>query len=130
MATFRSNFAVTQDHKVDTTPAMEDGHEGSGATSIPLSPSQRMLTVTEEELSRIILDIHDGPVQYLFTALSLLTGIQQEIGGDLLRPDLARAWPKWACCLNPRFTRSNFLWAPFVHPNFDDAPSSRLLRAW
>ena len=42
-------------------------------------PSHRILTVTEEELSRIILDIHDGPVQYLFTALSLLTGIQQEV---------------------------------------------------
>jgi signal transduction histidine kinase len=30
----------------------------------------RMLAVTEEELQRIILDIHDGPVQKLFAALS------------------------------------------------------------
>ena len=39
----------------------------------------RILSVTEEELSRIILDIHDGPVQYLFAALSLLTRIQHQI---------------------------------------------------
>lgn len=40
--------------------------------------SSRMLAVTEEELNRIVLDIHDGPVQYLFAALSLLTRLQQQ----------------------------------------------------
>ncbi len=39
----------------------------------------RILTVAEDELSRIVLDIHDGPVQYLFTALSLLTSLQNEL---------------------------------------------------
>lgn len=39
----------------------------------------RILSITEDELSRIILDIHDGPVQYLFTALSLLTSIQNDV---------------------------------------------------
>jgi signal transduction histidine kinase len=44
----------------------------------------RILSVTEEELSRIILDIHDGPVQYLFAALSLLTRIQnQSVSGKM-----------------------------------------------
>ncbi len=32
--------------------------------------ARRILAVTEEELQRIILDIHDGPVQKLFAALS------------------------------------------------------------
>ncbi len=41
--------------------------------------SRRILAVTEEELSRIILDIHDGPVQYLFTSLSLLTRLQRQV---------------------------------------------------
>lgn len=53
-----------------------------------------ILTIAEEELSRIVLDIHDGPVQYIFTALSILTGIQEEIANDPakadLMPDLAR----------------------------------------
>lgn len=39
----------------------------------------RILSVAEDELSRIVLDIHDGPVQYLFTALSLLTSLQTEL---------------------------------------------------
>jgi len=43
------------------------------------SHPHRILSITEDELSRIILDIHDGPVQYLFTALSLLTSLQNEI---------------------------------------------------
>ncbi len=41
--------------------------------------SRRILAVTEEELSRIVLDIHDGPVQYLFTSLSLLTRLQRQV---------------------------------------------------
>lgn len=41
--------------------------------------SRRIIAVTEEELSRIILDIHDGPVQRLFAALSLITRLQNEI---------------------------------------------------
>lgn len=40
--------------------------------------SRRILSVTEEELSRIVLDIHDGPVQYLFASLSLLASLQNE----------------------------------------------------
>lgn len=44
--------------------------------------SRRILSVTEEELSRIILDIHDGPVQYLFAALSLLTRLQHQISSE------------------------------------------------
>jgi signal transduction histidine kinase len=45
--------------------------------------SRRLLAVTEEELNRIVLDIHDGPVQYLFAALSLLTRLQHQAGSQL-----------------------------------------------
>ncbi len=34
--------------------------------------ARRLLAVTQEELQRIVLDIHDGPVQNLFAALSQL----------------------------------------------------------
>ncbi len=53
----------------------------------PLIP-YRILSVTEEELSRIILDIHDGPVQYLFAALSLLARVQHQLDTQTT-PDLA-----------------------------------------
>lgn len=47
-------------------------------STVELQPA-RILSVAEDELSRIVLDIHDGPVQYLFTALSLLTSLQNEL---------------------------------------------------
>lgn len=40
---------------------------------------RRLLAVTEEELQRIVLDIHDGPVQNLFAALSQLTLLRARI---------------------------------------------------
>jgi signal transduction histidine kinase len=44
--------------------------------------ARRILAVTEEELQRIILDIHDGPVQKLFAALSQLYLLQAHAPGD------------------------------------------------
>ncbi len=35
-------------------------------------PSGRFLEIAEREVGRIILDIHDGPVQNIFAALSQL----------------------------------------------------------
>jgi signal transduction histidine kinase len=42
--------------------------------------ARRILAVTEEELQRIILDIHDGPVQKLFAALSQVNMLQARAG--------------------------------------------------
>ena len=42
--------------------------------------ARRILAVTEEELQRIVLDIHDGPVQNLFAALSQLTLLKTRLG--------------------------------------------------
>lgn len=57
--------------------------------------SVRFLSVTEEELARIVLDIHDGPVQYLFATLSLLAQLRHQVESgntdcDSLMPTLAR----------------------------------------
>lgn len=40
---------------------------------------RRMLTVTEEELQRVILDIHDGPIQKLFVVSSHLALLQSRV---------------------------------------------------
>lgn len=42
--------------------------------------SRRILAVNEEELQRIILDIHDGPVQKLFAASSQLQMMEAKLG--------------------------------------------------
>jgi len=43
--------------------------------------AKRLMAVTEEELQRIVLDLHDGPVQNLFAALSQLTILRSQISG-------------------------------------------------
>ena len=49
--------------------------------------ARRILAVTEEELQRIILDIHDGPVQKLFAALSQLNLLEARASHGALPPD-------------------------------------------
>jgi signal transduction histidine kinase len=55
----------------------------------------RLLALTEEELQRIVLDVHDGPVQYLFAALAQLTALRGRLAADSAPPaystPLARA---------------------------------------
>lgn len=42
--------------------------------------ARRLLAVTEEELQRVVLDIHDGPVQSLFAALGQLALLRERLG--------------------------------------------------
>jgi signal transduction histidine kinase len=93
------------------------GPPGERAASA-LSPSQRILTVTEEELSRIILDIHDGPVQYLFTALSLLTGVQQEVAQQGAPADLAPRLAQVGVLLESSLYEIKFFMGAFRPPEF------------
>jgi signal transduction histidine kinase len=59
------------------------------AEQVDLAPDQKtpvaqsFLAVTEEELQHIVLNIHDGPVQYIFAALSEVKLLQQR---QTLRP--------------------------------------------
>ncbi len=53
-----------------------DDHDVTGQEKMA---ARRILAVNEEELQRIILDIHDGPVQKLFAALSQVNLLQRQI---------------------------------------------------
>lgn len=78
----------------------------------------RILSMAEEELSRIILDIHDGPVQYLFTALSLLASIQHDVQGITTRPDLAPRLAQIATLLESSLYEIKFFLGTFRPPEF------------
>jgi signal transduction histidine kinase len=55
--------------------------------------SRRMLHIAEREVGRIILDIHDGPVQNIFATLSQLSMIQRHLSrrfGDDATEDIER----------------------------------------
>lgn len=88
------------------------------APSSTETPARSLLSVNEEELSRIVLDIHDGPVQYLFTALSLLTGIQQEIGEQLPGSDLPPRLARVATLLESSLYEIKFFLGAFRPPEF------------
>jgi signal transduction histidine kinase len=48
-----------------------------------INASHRMMQVTERELQRILLDIHDGPVQHMYAALSQLDLLRRAVdAGD------------------------------------------------
>ncbi|HST63198.1 MAG TPA: sensor histidine kinase [Longimicrobium sp.] len=51
-------------------------------TAREISASHRMMQVTEWELQRILLDIHDGPVQHMFAALSQLDLLRRALEAD------------------------------------------------
>ena len=44
--------------------------------------SRRLLATSERELQRIVLDMHDGPVQDIFAALSQLQVLERAVAGD------------------------------------------------
>jgi signal transduction histidine kinase len=44
--------------------------------------ARRVLAVAEEEIQRIVLDLHDGPVQDIFAALSQITSLRTRIGAN------------------------------------------------
>lgn len=59
------------------TPSDVPTHGAEGTLS-----GVRLLAVTEEELQRLVLDVHDGPVQYLFAALGHLTALRDRAATD------------------------------------------------
>lgn len=104
----------------DTTPDIQQVAAGDPArqSASAETPARSLLSVNEEELSRIVLDIHDGPVQYLFTALSLLTGIQQEIGEQLPGSDLPPRLARVATLLESSLYEIKFFLGVFRPPEF------------
>jgi signal transduction histidine kinase len=88
---------------------------------VDLAPS-RILSVAEDELSRIVLDIHDGPVQYLFTALSVLTGIQNELASEQARPELQARLAQVGMLLESSLYEIRFFLGAFRPPEFRRRP--------
>ncbi|MBP7960415.1 MAG: hypothetical protein KBG20_15605 [Caldilineaceae bacterium] len=80
--------------------------------------SHRMLSVAEEQLSRIILDIHDGPVQYLFTALSLLTRMQNQLSQTDGESDLIPQLAQVGMLLESSLYEIKFFMGTFRPPEF------------
>jgi hypothetical protein len=76
------------------------------------------LSVAEDELSRIVLDIHDGPVQYLFSALSLLTSLQNELQESAASPEVQARLAQVGMLLESSLYEIRFFLGAFRPPEF------------
>lgn len=88
--------------------------------SEPAADIQRshILSVAEDELSRIVLDIHDGPVQYLFTALTLLTSLQRELNERQCDPETLARLAQLGMLLESSLYEIRFFLGAFRPPEF------------
>ena len=104
-----------EQQKVDDLPAAPRATEAARQLA-----AQRMLAVTEEELRRIVLDLHDGPVQQLFAALSQVTLMQKRRRGG--RPISDREWDRHlrrvSKSLEGALGETRFFLAAFRAPDF------------
>ncbi|MEO6444382.1 MAG: ATP-binding protein [Gemmatimonadaceae bacterium] len=90
--------------------------------------SRRLLAITEWELQRILLDIHDGPVQHMYAALSQLdlleaalertTGLDPEV---VVRKDRVRT------LLESGLTEVRSFISAFRAPEFEHRPLRQLV---
>ena len=62
--------------------------KGDGAAR---AASRRLLAATERELQRIVLDMHDGPVQDIFAAVSQLQLLERTLSDDTSQRRLSQA---------------------------------------
>ncbi len=83
-----------------------------------------MLTINEEEFGRIILDIHDGPVQNMFAALSQINLLQSQLmqhGNSLTEEDsieLQKRLPRVSGLLENSLTEIRNFIGTFRPPEF------------
>lgn len=96
-----------------------------------ITASQRILTVTEEELCRIVLDIHDGPVQKIFSALSRVNHLQHitvHLSSEEPAPDTATlrvyqdSLAQVATLLEASLTEIRTFLGAFRPPEFNQRP--------
>jgi signal transduction histidine kinase len=95
------------------------------ATHTPSQPcfqeslaARRILAVTEEELQRIILDIHDGPVQHLFAALSQVELLQKQCQQEISPAESEQQLARIATILEAALQDMRTFLGAFRSPNF------------
>ncbi len=83
----RTVWSTLQQHTITGAAAAIEHLSGNGEQAEidwhQITASHRILPVTEEELCRIVLDIHDGPVQKIYSALNHVTHLQHVIEKNL-----------------------------------------------
>lgn len=82
--------------------------------------ARRILAITEQELQRIILDVHDGPVQQMFAARSQLSALQNRRahGESISEADYDLALARLSQLLDGALVEIRTFLGTFRPPNF------------
>lgn len=87
-----------------------------------------MLAITEWELQRILLDIHDGPVQHMYAALSQVelmdAALQRSVGVD---PEVLQRKDRIRKLLEDGLTEVRSFIGAFRAPEFEHRPLRQLV---
>jgi signal transduction histidine kinase len=86
--------------------------------------SRRLLAAGERELQRIVLDMHDGPVQDIFAAVSHLQLLQRDLS---YLPEAARRSAQAAALLERALGEIRTLIGVFRPPGFERRPLGAIL---
>lgn len=86
--------------------------------------SRRLLAAGERELQRIVLDMHDGPVQDIFAAVSHLQLLQRDLANQ---PEAARRSAQAAALLERALGEIRTLIGVFRPPGFERRPLGAIL---
>jgi signal transduction histidine kinase len=91
--------------------------------------SRRMLHVTERELQRILLDIHDGPVQHMYAALSQLDLLRRALqaGGEGVEAEVLERAERIRLLLEGGLNEVRSFIGAFRPPEFEGRPLRTLL---
>ncbi len=90
--------------------------------------ARRLLAVTEEELQRLILDIHDGPVQKVFAALSQLSWLRTRLeDARETEPDIFASLERSTSLLENALDDIRHLLSTFRAPEFTQRELSEIL---
>lgn len=107
------------------TPPAPASHD---AGTREVGASRRMLAITEWELQRILLDIHDGPVQHMYAALSQVdlmeAALQRSAGVD---PEVVQRKDRIRKLLEDGLTEVRSFIGAFRAPEFEHRPLRQLI---
>lgn len=103
-------------------------HEPPEDAPREVGASRRMLAITEWEMQRILLDIHDGPVQHMYAALSQVDLLEAAIDRSAeMDPEVRLRKDRIRKLLEDGLTEVRSFIGAFRAPEFEHRPLRQLL---
>lgn len=113
---------------MSSTPPSPAPSSQADAGTREVGASRRMLAITEWELQRILLDIHDGPVQHMYAALSQVDLMEAALArSPSLDPEVVLRKDRIRKLLEDGLTEVRSFIGAFRSPEFEHRPLRQLI---